>query len=207
MKRVGPLLIILCLLAAGCKTTHRQLSASVEWTTAEVPFKLDVPMAIKPSGKAWMVRDSSIYMSVRVFGMEVMAFYANNDSAFLYDKTKNTLVCGKLGADPTTGLKLNANSLQNLLLGIDLHQPQINLSMHSMSFILTPGSVADHKYIESWNARMIEHQKQLTADATLRWNLDQAKWNVDNVPAWKKPSKPKQILGIDDFYLLLTQQF
>ena len=210
MKKLLPAILLICLLMAGCKTSRQPATATFDWQRAEIPFKLNVPLAVKPSGKAWMVRDSSIYLSVRVFGMEMMSFYANNDSAFLYDKTKNTLVCGPLGKHPVTGDRLNAGTLQNLMLGIDLNTPRIDLKVHSFDFVITPlaySKVANDQLVETWQIRMIELTRQLATEASLTWNYSQVNWQPDHVQQWKRPSKPKQTLGIDDLYNVLAQQF
>lgn len=88
------------------------------WTSFYAPFsmRLAQPVSFNFSGRATMERDKSIFLSMRVLGMEMASLYANNDSVFLADKFHRYLV-----AVPFKSLsgrtQLTLGDLQSLLLG------------------------------------------------------------------------------------------
>ena len=83
--------ILLCLVLAACHSSRKATVADngiYRWHTLEVPVKVSVekPLSLSCSGKATLVRDSVIYVSMRMLGMEVAYLYADADSAILCDR-------------------------------------------------------------------------------------------------------------------------
>lgn len=88
------------------------------WTDAYIPFKLKMaaPVSLSVSGRATMVYGRSVHMSLRVFGMEVAVFHADNDSAWLVDRMHKYICTVPLSSlTGRTGLTL-AN-VQDIMIG------------------------------------------------------------------------------------------
>ena len=94
------------------------LRNSNEWTTVSVPvkFELKSPANISASAKAYLQRDSSIYFSVKFFGMEVAVLDIRNDSIIALDKYHKYYAAEKI-SDLLANISFDINSMQSLLLG------------------------------------------------------------------------------------------
>lgn len=203
--------LFLCLLT-GCRTTKNVtvMHPATDWATLSVPFKLNIYGNISPSGKGYFVRDESIYLSVRYFGMEVMSFYANNDSCFVYDKTQGTLIACELGNNPYTHSKMNVNDLQDILLCLNGNNSPINLNLSALNInlsaikeTLTNGTAVDM----GWKATLENNDTNRTLEADLEWNNSNASINPESLPQWKRPAKPKRVVGLNDLYYMIISQF
>ena len=88
------------------------------WTDVYMPFNMRCasPMSISMSGRLTMVADESIYMSLRVLGLEVAQVWIDTDSVFVSEKMGKTVVAESLDRlTARTGLKLA--DIQALMLG------------------------------------------------------------------------------------------
>ena len=88
------------------------------WETFYVPFSMRIssPVNLSVSGRASMVRDEYIFLSMRMFGMEVATLYVDADSAFFADKYHKVLVAEPFAAlSARTGLTLG--DMQDILMG------------------------------------------------------------------------------------------
>lgn len=84
-------LLLLCILLGACRSQRHAAatdSSRALWQSLEVPVKISIasPLSLACSGKATLVRDSSIYVSMRMLGMEVAYIYADADSAIFCDR-------------------------------------------------------------------------------------------------------------------------
>lgn len=132
--RTSALMIAALLLAtlASCSSSRKaastvptsQLQQDVEstaipaeWHTLQMPVKvnLEKPMGIGMSGRATMVADSLINVSLRVFGFEVAVVHATADSIWLVDKHNKMYVAQPLRS--ITGGRYDIGQLQHLILG------------------------------------------------------------------------------------------
>ena len=117
-----------------------------EWHDVKMPVKMRLksPKSFNISGNITMVKDESIYLSLRVFGMEVASLMVNNDSIYaLYKMDKIYFaedIAGFLGDFPAT-----VGNLQSLLLGraFQLGNDGLDLSRCSlagtgMEWLITP---------------------------------------------------------------------
>lgn len=135
---------ILCILVAfsllslvGCKTSKqvttpdydgRSLTLSEhfdvltssyeEWQDVNIPMKIELtePQKISISGRAIMVRDESVMLSLRFLGMEVLNIYMTDDSIFATDKIHKYFLAENLKSI-TAGIPMTINDVQNMLLG------------------------------------------------------------------------------------------
>lgn len=88
------------------------------WETLYVPFTMrcEKPVSMSISGRATMVRDSYVHMSMRMLGFEVAVVYIDNDSVVVADKYHKIVVSEPIDAlTARTGLTLG--NIQDLLLG------------------------------------------------------------------------------------------
>ena len=92
--------------------------ANADWTALTIPVKLSLtsPASASMSGRATMLRDKSIYISLRVLGMEVAYLYADTDSIYAVDKFHKYYLCENISAlQERYGITLG--NIQDLLLG------------------------------------------------------------------------------------------
>lgn len=89
-----------------------------DWQTFYAPFNLKVaePMPMGVSGRATMVRDEYVYLSLRVMGFEVASVYVGTDSAIIADKYHKIMVAEPLES-LTARTGLTVGNLQDILLG------------------------------------------------------------------------------------------
>lgn len=89
-----------------------------DWTDVSLPVKLNLlePKYISISGKAVMVRDSEIYISLRVLGFEAGGIYIDKDSVFVYEKLNKAMLAEPLSRITSlTGMTLG--DIQDAILG------------------------------------------------------------------------------------------
>lgn len=103
-------------------TVEQKFDAMVEtykpWHSISVPVKIDLksPMRVSMSGRAYMVNDSLVHVSMRVFGFEVALLHATVDSVYFVDKVhKLAVVEGLDKISANAGITLG--QLQSLMLG------------------------------------------------------------------------------------------
>lgn len=89
-----------------------------EYECVSVPVKLQIstPARISFSGKAYIVRDESIFLSLRKFGMEVAQLYVTSDSILAVDKFNKKVVSESL-SQFIEQCPVNIHDIQNLLFG------------------------------------------------------------------------------------------
>lgn len=119
------------------------------WIDVEIPVNLNLlqPKDFAVSGKATMIKDESIYISIRVFGFEAANIYINNDSIHATYKMNKLYI-----ADDVTkllkGLPIKVGDLQNLLLGrafilgkgVIKPNSDISIESNNGTWIATPDS-------------------------------------------------------------------
>ncbi len=89
-----------------------------EWADVSMPVKVNLlePKYLSVSGKAVMVRDKEIYISLRVLGFEAGGIYIDRDSVFIYEKLHKIMLAEPMShVSRATGLTLG--DIQNAILG------------------------------------------------------------------------------------------
>ena len=89
-----------------------------EWTDVSMPVKVNLlePKYMSVSGKAVMVRDKEIYISLRVLGFEAGGIYIDSDSVFVYEKLHKIMLAEPMSRiNRATGLTLG--DIQDAILG------------------------------------------------------------------------------------------
>lgn len=107
---------------AGEMTLHERFdllaSSYTEWEDVTVPVKVELtsPKRLSVSGRAVMERGKSIFISLRVFGMEIGNLYVAGDSVYAVDKIHKYIVAEKI-SHFLGGFPLTISDMQDLLLG------------------------------------------------------------------------------------------
>ena len=88
------------------------------WHDVYMPISLDLkrPVSMGISGRATMVRDSLIHISMRMLGIEVAVAHVTADSVWLVDKY-HKYVCAAATSAITEPNNLSLSDLQDMLLG------------------------------------------------------------------------------------------
>lgn len=89
-----------------------------DWHDVVMPIDLSLhqPKAVSVSGRATMVKDESIYISIRVFGFEAANIYVTPDSIFASYKL-NKIYIAEETKQLLAGYPVTVGNLQDLLLG------------------------------------------------------------------------------------------
>lgn len=198
MKTVRLLLIVaaVALAVAGCRTTKQGTPVKTgDWENVTMPVKLVVQgeKGMSASGRLIMVRDKSVYLSVRMLGMEFVSVYADKDSVWVYDRMSGTLVGERLGRDPQNGKRLDIGRLQDLLLGTRGVADDFSIDVWKLRIVCTAGEAVTTPYgvmRDGWHATV----EGADMDGDVRWRLGEAKWNQEKVGEWKRPRSPKKVV-------------
>lgn len=89
-----------------------------EWHDVEIPIELELikPQEFSVSGRATLIKNECIYISIRAFGFEVANAYINNDSIHVIYKMGKLYIAEDV-KKLLKGYPVNVGDLQNLLLG------------------------------------------------------------------------------------------
>ena len=178
------LLLAIALLAAACSTSRKAagttdtVQADTAWHTLYAPVKVNLssPIAFGASGRATMVRDSLVHISMRFFGMEVAVLRATADSAWVVDKFHKIYSAMPL-ADLGARWGLTLGDVQDFLLGRAdpaLRLPTLSerLRFAGSDYTATPGGAVASEINFSAKAGRRD------IAGTLTWDLGKARWNT-----------------------------
>ena len=191
-------------------------SSYKSWNDVEMPIELELisPRNLSISGRATMVKDKSIYISIRVLGFEAANIYINNDS---------------IHAKLLKGYAVTVGDLQDLLLGRAFvlgkgtikNSDDVDLDLSSSTWTATPKcdiKGVEYKYTFSTNdnalklltvliqgaspvlcdysdnidseAGMIAQMLVISANVKKQQLKASIKWNADNAK-WNSGATPK----------------
>ncbi|MDE6395941.1 MAG: DUF4292 domain-containing protein, partial [Muribaculaceae bacterium] len=149
-----------------------------------VSLDLEKPLSMSASGRATMIRDSLVHISIRFIGMEVGVVRATPDSVFLVDKYHKiyfaeplSTLLGSRGKDLTLG------DLQDMMLGLREVPAGSPATVKLGDVTDTPvGPVAGLVGISASTDKG-------NIEAAVEWNLRSAKWNAEpvDVPSFSLP--------------------
>lgn len=199
-KVIRLLLIIAAAAALGSCSASRKAAAAAEspqpegWHILYAPVKISVqqPVALSSSGRATMVRDSLVHISLRILGMEIAQLRATTDSVWVVDKYHKIYSSMPLaGLSAATGLSLA--DVQNLLLGRAalsdlLPDAASRVSFAADNYVTAPDGAQVASDI-SFTAAV----KERNVAGSLRWDFDRARWNEPVDTEWKAPSGYRRI--------------
>lgn len=180
-----------------------------EWANVYVPVTVTMerPMSVSFSGRATMVRDSVINISMRVLGMEVAVINITTDSVWLVDKFHKYAF-----AESTAHIlgqhNMSIGQMQRLILGAD------NGEATTVTFDNPRGSepvtvtFSDYSSTPAGelagNVRVKAEVGKRDVDASLRWQLNKAVWNdPSRTVSFKSPTKGYTWLNSGDAMKML----
>lgn len=105
--------------SAYLKDTYASIATSYKpWTDVAMPVKLELkePKRFSISGKASMVNGKSVYMSLRLLGMELGAVYVDTDSIYILSKLQRMAYVESLSVF-SRNFGFTLDDIQSLLLG------------------------------------------------------------------------------------------
>lgn len=170
------------------------------WHDVYMPVKVSVdkPISQSLSGRATMVRDSLVHISMRMLGFEVAVMHIENDSMWVIDKFHKYQFAESL--DKVLGKhKMSLGALQDIILGINEgNMRQFDNPSSGKTVTITyadrsetpAGSLASAVGI---NAPMSRDD----IEATLYWDLGAAKWQSARSVDFK-PNNSYRKVTIDD---------
>ena len=191
--------ILLCVAMGACRSSRHATGTATlsHWHTVEVPVKvvIDHPANMSLSGRATLVRDSSVYVSMRMLGMEVAFATADNDSVTLCDKYHKIYVSEALAA-LLPQKYASIGQLQRIMLGCTLPE-ELTGHISVSDPVNTPLGQAHQTINVDASAGKSEIK------ATLIYQFDKAVWDGQ---ARKSPSVPRGAQRIDAAKLLKSLQ-
>ena len=143
------------------------------WHDLYIPVTVELrkPVAMSASGRVTMVRDSAIFVSMRVFGMEVATIYANTDSVIVADKYHSYVYSEPLSAI-TARDGLTMADLQDILLG----RKEVPQSCPA-SVTLAPAVACGPGGTMSPEVTIAAALGGKDVTAALRWDTRKAQWD------------------------------
>lgn len=194
MKTSGILLsiaIAVAMAATGCRsnrsavdnaqTTPVERVETGKWKNLYVPVTMDIikPMEFSCSGRATMVNGESIYLSMRMFGMEVGSFYATPDEAVLAMRAPSKVAVEMPIFDRLQQSGLTFSDIQEALLGNEHALAKLK-NFNSVSFT---SDVTDTR--STIEIQTVAQGKPVAVRLT--WNLKDAEWNLESPRQWTAP--------------------
>lgn len=222
------------------------------WNDVELPVDLELisPNEFSVSGRATMVKDKSIYISIRVFGFEAANIYINNDSIHATYKMGKIYIADDV-RKLLKGYPVNVGDLQNILLGRAFILGEGPIKSATGITILSKGDTwevkpkckidgvdyffsfdsnndalklltvliqganpvfCNYSNINDCSAGKVAEKITIQANsnnqqlkASLKWNLNKAKWDTGATPKWKTPKGYKRV-NVEDLLKAFNQK-
>lgn len=176
-------------------------SPTVQWTNvyASVNLNISRPMSLGCSGKLTMQYGEYVHVSMRFLGMEVAAFYADNETVYFVDKYHRYLF-----AEPLANLLgdaygyLTLKDIQQIILGQTLLESDDTVTILPSRYVDTADGLAVASQIN-----ITATPPQGTIEASMSWNPNSATWNDPNRKASFKVPDNYTRLGADDLLQIL----
>lgn len=178
-----------------------------EWHDVYMPVKVSVqqPLSVSFTGRATMVNDSLINISMRVLGMEIAVVNITSDSIFVIDKY-HKLYFSEATSTALGGRDITVSDMQNMLMGIDPENP-FAPSIYEEGVTFGSGSKAvTIKYADFVRTPAGQAASQIVVDAvaggrnvkaTLQWQFDKAEWNTGRNARVSMPRGYKRVTPAD----------
>ena len=174
------------------QSVTKSVLGETSWKSVSMPVSVDLdkPMSLSASGRATLVRDSIVHISIRFIGMEVGVIRATADSVYLVDKYHKMYFAEPLAALlGSKGRGMTLGDIQDIMLGMR-ELPENTPATVVFEDITTTavGPVAATVNVKA------ETTKGNIA-ALLEWNLKNAKWNAVpvDVPSFSIPRGAKRM--------------
>jgi hypothetical protein len=152
-----------------------------KWSDVYIPVKVELtePSRMSISGRATMVRDRSVYLSLRMLGMEVATVYIDADSIFATEKLHKQMLA--VGYEATVGNRLTIGQLQDVLLGCE------NAATGKLPAALTY-SVEKASDGSSTAVTLSTTLNGKKYSGRITWDMASAQYDTGSPRQWSRPS-------------------
>lgn len=186
-----PVVILTLMSATSCRSRQSadtnvsasqiELSVARQWHDLRIPVSIAIesPVILSVSGRATMVRDSLVDISMRVFGFEVASARVTPDSVFLVDKYHKYYFAEPL-SQFLGGRDLSLGDIQNMLLGRGMKSPLVFENNHGKG----PVTISFGDYVNTSGGPVASSVdvsaplRQMDIRAALEWDTGDARWNT-----------------------------
>ncbi len=196
--RVLPLVMIVTLLA-GCRSKKDNVQPDIRieevaenvapWRNVYLPVKVELlsPKRFAMSGRATMVWNESIYLSMRMFGFEVGTAYADSSEAVVTLRQPQKVM-----------IELPLSDL--------LKKHDVDVAVLQQAMLGSRGALALLPSAIRWQADSDERKSEVMLSAVykgkevavkLTWDLGAAQWNMDDVRRWSPPGADYRRLSVE----------
>lgn len=193
---------LLCLTATGCRSHKQQSAASVateevqeaKWTNVYLPVKVQMlePQQVSFSGRATLVRGASIYISIRLLGMEMGSMYATPSEGWVTIKPQRTAVRMSL-TDMLQLADVDFATVQDAMLGdeaaLDRLPARVKASVQQGNGTSTVTLSATYR--------------EKPVKISLTWDFNSAQWDIPSPQQWTAPGSNYKIIEPNDVGKLL----
>lgn len=191
--------------AAGA--ANRPAGSGAAWHDIYMPVKVSVesPVSQSLSGRATIVCDSTVHISMRLLGFEVAVIHVNADSVFVVDKYHKYLFAeslhNMLGSNP-----MSLGAMQNIMLGIGTGESlTFGNPASGRDVVITYSERADTP--AGSMASSVDISAPMRKDdiqAALDWGVNSAQFNTGRTVSFKAPTGYKPVT-LDDVLRVLNQ--
>lgn len=192
MKKILTIAVaIMAITLCGCRSKKNASESALEkltpieevessvWKNVYAPITIDIirPMQFTASGRITMVRGESIYLSIRMLGMEVANAYASPTQSVVAMKLPKKMAMEIPLTEKHQSAGVSFAEIQEALLG------------NEDALSKLPSSVT-YKADTSDSSSVVElYTTYGGKDLAVRftWDLKSAKWDQSNLSEWKAP--------------------
>ena len=186
------LLLVATLTLSGCRSSKNATTDSVAqteiatpsktWQNVYMPVKVELlqPQKFSISGRATMVADSYVLISLRFFGMEVGQIYVDGANATLVLRQPQKIWMEQPVAEAMSAIGVTLSDLQDALLGNEAVLAKLPSQFVANSSVTSDGDSSQMLLTATHNGK--QFAVRITSD------LKSAEWNVKSPRTFTAPS-------------------
>jgi hypothetical protein len=198
------MLFVAVLMTACHSSRNIATTADGTWHDVYMPVKvkLSSPMSASLSGRATIVRDSLVNLSMRVLGMEVAVVNITPDSLVLVDKYHKYVFSESLQKIMGSH-KITLGDMQDIMLGLNNNAPLNKLTFNNPNSD-KPVTVTFSDFADTPAGKIAETVtlsaplKKSDVQAQLLWTTSSATWNSGRSVDFTTPVKGYKKVTLED---------
>jgi hypothetical protein len=199
------IMAVVAVMMTACHSSRNATTyaAGGTWHDVYMPVKvkLNSPSSMSLSGRATIVRDSLVNLSMRMLGIEVAVVNITPDSLMLVDKYHKYLFSESLQSVMGSH-KISLGEIQDIMLGLNSNAPLNKLTFNNPGsekpVEVTFGDFADTpagKVAET--VTLTAPLKKTDVEAQLMWTTGSATWNSGRTVDYATPVKGYKRVTLD----------